>query len=141
VSVTIISYSISGHVVDQDGDTWARWVFRVSMDGREGVNTVLVPDEWAQDNYGVDANDPSLEYDLEEFLINNLEENPDGLGGIASVDGTPTDGSSSDSTDGTVVADGGSTDGSPSDGTASTDGSSSDGGDGDDHTGVIGEST
>jgi hypothetical protein len=160
VTVKFISGGFQGYETNEDGDRVGVWYWKVNVDGWIGYNGYALTDEASQDYFGVPASDPSIKDDIKDLVRNWLQEDPVGReGGMASLDGTPTDGLSvGDDSDGTVVADGSSTDGSSSDGTAVTDGSSTDGsssdgtvvadgsptddgGDGHNHTGTIGEST
>jgi hypothetical protein len=149
VTVTIISGGFHHYETTEDGEVVGVWQYKVNVDGRLGYNGYAITDEESLDYFGVPADDPSIGAYVQQGLIEWLEEDANREGGMASLDGTPTDGLSvsddsddSDDSDGTVVADGSSTDGSSNDGSAVTDGSDgSDGGDGNSHTGTIGEST
>jgi hypothetical protein len=80
-NVAIISGGPTGNSFVYDGITFYQWSWTVEVDGQVGIFT-----EW------VDTNDPADAAGLEQGVIDDLEENPGDLGGIAEGDGTGDDG-------------------------------------------------
>jgi hypothetical protein len=75
MAVTFISGGQTGRSFVYDGITFYEWSWMVNVDGQVGVYT-----EW------VDTTDPAA---AEGSAVEDLENNPDDLGGIAQNDGNP----------------------------------------------------